>query len=232
MALSKAAAPFVDLPESPNHPPSSFTFPKREFGKKQVRKYSCQASWFQTWKWLHYDEQKDVVFCHLCVQALRSKRMDVKRGESAFTSTGFCNWKDGTVGLKKHEDSASHKEAMEVMVVIPSSCPDVAEMLSKEHAAQKKDSRQCLLKILSNLRFLSRQGIALRGDGNESDSNFVQLLKLCGDDDPRIESWLQRKTNKYISHDIQNELLKVMALFILQEIASNLSKCTFILHNG
>ena len=38
--------------------------------------------------------------------------MDARRGESTFTIAGFSNWKDGTVGLKKHEDSASHKEAM------------------------------------------------------------------------------------------------------------------------
>ena len=99
----------------------------------------------------------------------------------------------------RNEDSTSHKEAMEVMVIIPSSCPYVAEMLSKEHAAQRKENRQCLLKILSNLHFLGRQGIALRGDGNESDSNFVQLLKLYGNDDPRIETCLQCKMDKYIS---------------------------------
>lgn len=188
MALSKEAAPFADLPELPNHPHSAFVFPRCEFGKKQVQKYSCQASWFKTWKWLHYDEQNDTVFCHVCVQALQSKRMDARRGEPAFTIAGFCNWKDGTVGLKKHEESASHKDAMEVMVTIPSSCPDLGEMPSKEHAAQKKESRECLLKILSNLRFLGRQGIALRGAGSESDSNLIQLLQLRGNDDPRIET--------------------------------------------
>ena len=208
MALLKGAAPFVDLPESPNHPPSTFIFLKREFGKKQVRKYSCQASWFKTWKWLHYNEQKDTVFCHVCVQTLQSKLIDVRRGEP-FTIAGFGNWKDGTVGMKKHKDSTSHKEAVEVMVIIPSSCPYVAEMLSKEHAAQKKENRQCLLKILSTLQFLGRQGIALRGDGNESDSNFVQLLKLCGNDDLRIETWLLRKTDKYFSQDIQKNYSKL-----------------------
>ena len=56
------------------------------------------------------------------------------------------------------------------------------------------------------------------------DSNSIQLLKkLCGKDDPGIETWLQRKTDKYIVYDIQNELLKVMALSILRGIASNLS---------
>ena len=81
--------------------------------------------------------------------------MKLKKGDPAFTSTGFYNWKDGTIGLKEHEDSACHKEALQLVVVLPACYPDVGEMLSKEHADQKKDNRQCLLKVLSNIRFLA-----------------------------------------------------------------------------
>ena len=42
----------------------------------------------------------------------------------------------------------------------------MGEMLSREHAQEKSENRQCLLQILSNIRFLSRQGLALRGDGD------------------------------------------------------------------
>ncbi len=63
------------------------------------------------------------------------------------------------------------------------------------------------LKILSNVQFLARQGLPLRGDGEETDSNFTQLLKSRGLDDPRIDSWLSKKTSKYTSHIIQNEIL-------------------------
>ena len=48
MALSKSLATsssLPDLPPQPSHPPSKFVFPKREFGKKQMVKRSCQASW-------------------------------------------------------------------------------------------------------------------------------------------------------------------------------------------
>ena len=95
------------------------------------------------------------------------------------------------------------------------SFPDVGEMLSKEHADQK-DNRQCLLKVSSNIRFLARQGIALSGDADETDSNFIQLRKLRGLDDLRIEPWLQHKTDKYVSHDVKNELLNVMAISVLR----------------
>ncbi len=36
-----------------------------------------------------------------------------------------------------------------------------------------------LIKIISSIRFLARQGLTLRGDGSEElDSNFYQMLKL------------------------------------------------------
>jgi len=79
---------------------------------------------------------------------------------------------------------------------LPSTCSDIGEMLSK-HADIKKVNRECLLKILSNIQFLARQGIAFCGDGDEVDSNFMQLLKLHGIDDPRIETWVKRKTDMY-----------------------------------
>ena len=69
MALSKFAGSstlldFPTFPSGPNHPSSSFKFPHHEFGKKQIVKRSCQLSWFIKWKWLDYDEESNVVFCH------------------------------------------------------------------------------------------------------------------------------------------------------------------------
>lgn len=216
-----------DIPDKPHHPATTFLYPKREFGKKNTVKRSFQPSWFTKWPWLHYCEDADVVFCHICILALRQKKMQLNRGDTSFVSKGFSNWKDGTIGFKNHEASASHKEALQVVILLPTTCSDIGDMLSKQHADMKKFNRECLLKVLSNLQFLARQGIAIRGDGDEVDSNFIQLLKLRGKDDPRIESWMQRKTDKYLSHDIQNELLKVMALSILRRIASCISNSKF-----
>ena len=94
MALSRllpTSSSLPDLPPEPNHPSSQFVFPKREFGKKQIVKRSCQRSWFSTWPWLHYQvsDPEDVVFCHVCVSALKSKRMEQSRGDPSFTRKGF-----------------------------------------------------------------------------------------------------------------------------------------------
>ncbi len=120
---------------------------------------SCQKTWLEQWPWLLYCEGKDVLFCSVCVRALKFKRISKSRGDLAFTVKGFSNWKDGTLGIKKHEVSGSHKDALQVMVVIPSTCCDVGDMLVKQHKQEKKDNRQCLLKILSNVQFLARQGL-------------------------------------------------------------------------
>ena len=85
-----------------------------------------------------------------------------------------------------------------------------------------------LLKIISSIRFLGRQGLALRGDKKEDDGNFMQMLNVKAEDDPRLLDWLKKKINKYTSHDIQNEILKLMAVRILRDIASGLHLSPFI----
>ena len=65
-------------------------------------------------------------------------------------------------------------------------------MLSKQYATEKRVNREYLLKILSSIRFLARQGLPLRGDMNETDSNFYQLLMLRGKDSdgPGLKAFL------------------------------------------
>lgn len=113
------------------------------------------------------------------------------------------------------------------VVTLPATTVDVAEALSVQHQREKLERRQCFLKVLSNARFLARQGLPLRGHGDECDSNFLQLLKLRGEDDPRVALWLRKKTDKYTSADIQNEILKTMALHVLRHVADSVRSAPF-----
>ena len=76
------------LPEFP-HQPELFPFPKKAFGKKKIVYRSCQASWFHSWSWLHYNEPKDSLFCHLCCRGIKEKKITMKPGvtDEAFVST-------------------------------------------------------------------------------------------------------------------------------------------------
>ena len=169
----------------------------------------------------------DKAFCYNCIQAYKEDKLRASNLELAFISKGFNNWKDASVKFKEHESSNCHKDSMIVTVDLPSSVKDIAETLQRELTKQKSENRQMLLKILSNIRFLARQSIAIRGDGDEENSNFIQLFKLRGGDDPKFAKCLEKKTDKYVSADIQNELLKVMGLQVLRDIATSLHSAEF-----
>ncbi len=74
-----------NLPESP-HQPLSFNFPKRKFGRKTILERSFQASWFDRWTWLHYNEAEDCVHCFLCLKAVKLNHVAAKKDEAAFVS--------------------------------------------------------------------------------------------------------------------------------------------------
>ena len=100
-------------------------------------------------------------------------------------------------------------------------------MLCTEHKKEKEASRAMLRKIIESIRYLARQGLALRGHKDEADSNFSQLLLLRGIDCAALLTWLKKKANKYTSGEIQNEFLEIMALHILRQICSDIAKNGF-----
>jgi len=89
-------------------------------------------------------------------------------------------WKEATTAFKKHQTSDCHREAVEALLVLPQCTKDIAESQDAEHVAQKVFNRHVFMIVLNNLMFLVHQGLALRGDGDEINSNFVQLLHLHG----------------------------------------------------
>ena len=109
----------------------------------------------------------------------------------------------------------------------PSAPKDIADLQSAKYAAQKSQPLLFMI-VLNNLRFLVRQRLALRGDGDESNSNVVQLLCLhglnCGN--VEVDSWLAKKANKYILPDVQNECMELMALHILSDVSKNIAKAS------
>ena len=156
--------------------------------------------------------------------------------DNVFTRYGYNNWKSATEknkGFRKHEASASHKEAVARYISTPAEViGDVGELLCNQHAEEKMKSRKVLLAILGNIRYLARQALPLRGNwnletGSEENSNFYQLLKLRAEENSEILDWLRRKDDKYTSPVIQNEILEAIALCMLRKISENIQNATF-----
>lgn len=93
------------LPSEPFHPPSNFKF-------KVTDNRTCHYNWFEEWKWLHYDEKKDSVFCHTCVLADQQKLMPLKEKKSKtnFIKCGFRKWKNAMEQFRGHEAYRRNQE--------------------------------------------------------------------------------------------------------------------------
>lgn len=130
---------------------------------------------------------------------------------------GLLQLENATPAFKKYQVSKMHCEAVEAMITSPKTTSDVGELLSKAHREEKELARDMLQSILSSVRYLARQGLALRGD-DDAESNLIQLLQLRAEDNPPLIQWLQRSSGKYTSHENQNERLEIMAHHVLRKI--------------
>ena len=133
--------------ERPNQP-MHFKFPKRQFGKPKVVNRLFQYQWFEKWRWIHYDESRDLAFCHTCIMEMKTGKMkSVGNVDSVFVFRGYSNWKDASGergALNNCERNTIHKNAVELVVTLPIFTRDVGELLSSSHAQEKRANRQYL----------------------------------------------------------------------------------------
>ena len=97
-----------------------------------------------------------------------------------------------------HTKSNSHK------LSITTHCQEanpINSQLSSELAASEQKARSCLMKIVSSVQFIGRQGLALRGNESEG-GNLSQLLKLRSDDDLVFFEWIKSRAYNYTSPKI------------------------------
>ena len=143
------------------------------------------------------------------------------KADDAFASVGFVSWNKANERFVIHEKSHSHRTS-----VYQFSCllrnENVLSKVNAQHDSDRKLATRCLVEIFTTLKFLARQGIAIRGHENKN-SNFHQLLQLRTRDNKELAEWLQRKTT-WTSVEIQNEMLELMAHSILRKFASEASE--------
>jgi len=210
------------LIEKPNQPPGNYQFPKTRFGNQSR---SVQCSWFNQYPWLHYSQSEDLLYCYICVNQFHKGNLkSTANVDQAFTTKGFANWKKALSTFKTHQASQCHATSVELELVIPKTNHDIIDLTNKNSQKHREDNRRCLAVIIESLQYLARQGIPIRGH-NDSDSNFVQLVKLRARDVSVLDNWINNRTQNYLSHEIQNELLHLMSAQVLrgliQDIGNN-----------
>lgn len=180
--------------------------------------------WFEMFPWLEFDEAANckagAAFCFYCRQAKIRKLIESSKCEKTFTLVGFRKWKNAVHMFKKHQMTASHKTAV-VAVAGVLSDTNVCAKLSVQVEVTRKENTKMLTCIFTTLKFLCRQGLAIRGEKDDR-SNFYQLLLTRTSDVAGLTNWLSKTTN-WTSHAIQDEIIELMAISILRKIAAVIS---------
>ncbi|XP_064468707.1 zinc finger MYM-type protein 1-like [Ornithodoros turicata] len=136
----------------------------------------------------------------------------------SFVTNGFSNWKKALHRFQTHEASSHHKAATNALAAVKGGL-NVVVSCSRAKQKEMRDARKALLAILSSVKYLACQGLAIRGH-DDADSNLKQLLELRSNDVPELKSWLQRTTYKWISHDVVNEMLELLADDVLRSLTN------------
>ena len=65
---------------------------------------------------------------------------------------------------------------------------------------------------------------ALRKGKQDEESNFKQFLLLRAEDNEVLRKWIEKSYDKNMNPNSQNEILQVMALKVLRDIASDITE--------
>ena len=169
---------------------------RRQVGNKSEQ-CSFNPQWYKEFPWIHLCLSCKKVFCFHCFKCYETGLITyTKRYETAFIVNGFQNWKKAV----EHFNIHSHREAISKVGSLTRA--SIVHRLSSEASKSKcKNRRKFIIKVLSSLQYLLRQGLAIRSHKDE-ESNLYQSLKLWYEDCPELSGWL--KKHQYMSHDIMN----------------------------
>lgn len=178
--------------------------------------------------WLGYSPSKHLAYCQTCW-------LFADRANPSFKP----NWVDGieitkhvSEKIKAHEESRIHVDAAKAQSFFLKS-PLEAE-LRKQLEAEKNFWRQVLRRIFRIVLSLASGNTALRGhkevlQSAQHGGNFLETVKLLAEFDPVLDSLLRdpQKKIKYLSPQIQNEALGIMASGLRKKLLEEIRESGF-----
>lgn len=201
----------------------AYSYHSQVLNRKKSYSRCIQPSWYQKYPWITVCTTSYKIFCHPCRFARQKGLITFSRRQAhSFVEEGFYNWKKALEKLEEHDKSEMHKEAL-LKQAAYSSGTDVSAQLSAQHSRAQKHNQRMLIKLISSIHFLARQGLSLRGhseDVGSLDGNLYRLLLLRSEDCPELKSWVYKK--EYTSPDIVNEIISIMGKTVLRGLLSRI----------
>ena len=151
------------------------------------------VSGYDQFPWITLCQTKRKAFCIICLFA-KSKGLILFSKcsiNSTFFSSGFDNWKKGAEKFASHEQSLVHKEA--AMKWKTFGCPSVGECLDSVLTHDQNERRLALVKVIDAMKYLLRQGLAIRGHVVE-EGNLEQLIQTWAADHHYLRKFVREKS--------------------------------------
>ena len=204
----------------PYHPNIDLLRTKKQQGS-QSRSF-CSV-WFKQYDWLTFCTTHNKVFCFYCRSA-NTKGLFTHRPkyEAAFIKKGFDNWKKAKQKFNQHQKSQAHAEAISKHRLLLQ--PAISVQMNNQIKKDQEKHRVGLMMQLTSLKYITRQGLAIRGH-DEIEGNLPQLLQCRAEDVPVLSEWI--KGNKYQSHEIVNELMEEMAHQLLRTLLDEVREAKY-----
>jgi hypothetical protein len=200
------------------------------------RQRSFHDSWFKNHNWLEYSVTKDAAFCFYCY--LFKQQRHENFGIDAFTSKGFCNWKNATKSFVEHVGKVDslHNKARKHCEDFRNQRQSVGHAMASGSKKHEEEYLNRITIMLSIVRFLLLQALAFRGHDESSTScnkgNFLEFVdwfrkrskavqNLLGDSpanhlltSPKIQKQLceacAKETSKAILYDIGEKNFSIL----------------------
>jgi hypothetical protein len=99
---------------------------------------------------------------------------------------------------------------------------------SDEHSKIVRDNREYMRAVVGSLRYTAYQGLSQRGDIENdmavNQGNFLDLLQVIGKFNKTVAQKISDnpRNAKYTHHNIQNEILDIMANTIRDQISGEI----------
>lgn len=185
--------------------------------------------------WLLYSPINGATYCFCCLLFTSSN----SNSRSSFElANGFNKWKKPEK-LLSHENSPSHRTSFTTWKEAERRIIDGTGIDAEVQAQiqlEKQRWRDILQRILTCIKFLVSQNLALRGHEenlraaeDRNVGNFLSVIKLVAQYDPLLSKHLQHGRENpgsvsYLSPEIQNEFIHILALTVRNQLLSEIRK--------
>ena len=231
-------------------PNISFHFPK-------VDGRQFKSGWLKQSSWLRYSPSMDGGFCLACVlfghEFAKGSKVKLLRTDPVRSSpSAVSDFKRHVEGKRKKKDHGRnrnlHKDISALLYSVQekmeSNFEDVDEMLDTQFKFEAIKNRKILRSIINTIIFLGRQGLALKGNKDNSEyhpdvgkystgsvSNLIELLnyRARGEDkdlDKHLESYSKKASS--ISKTTQKELIQCCSEIIRENPLQDIKKANSI----